>query len=86
MLLFVIVQVLLCLVAAAVMARSVSGARTPAVLLINPARLVVARLFPDRRYLREARSVVRLVFLRYGQEMGALFYPGAIAAFSWCWR
>ena len=81
MLLFVIVQVLLCLVAAAVMARSVSGARTPAVLPINPARLVAARLFPDRRYLREAQSVVRLVFLRYGQELGALFTLGAIAAF-----
>jgi hypothetical protein len=81
MLLFVIVQLLLSLVAAAVMARTVAGGQAPVVLPLNPARLLLARSLPDRRYLREAQSVVRLVFLRYGQELGALFTLGAIAAF-----
>jgi hypothetical protein len=80
MLLFVIVQCLLCLLAAAVMARTVAGGQ-PVVLPINPARLLVARVFPDRRYLREANSVLRLLFLRYGQELGAIFTVGAMAAF-----
>lgn len=80
MLLFVLLQLLLCLVAALVMARTVLG-QQPVVLPVNPARLLVKRMFPDRRYLREAQSVIRLVFLRYGQELGALFTLGAIAAF-----
>jgi hypothetical protein len=80
MLLFVIVQCLLCLLAAMVMARTVAGGQ-PVVLPINPARLLVARVFPDGRYLREAHSVLRLLFLRYGQELGAIFTLGAMAAF-----
>lgn len=81
MLLFVIVQLLLCLVAAAVMARAVGGRQQTVVLPVNPARLLVARLFPDRRYLREAQSVLQVLFLRYGQEFGAIFTLGAVAAF-----
>jgi hypothetical protein len=81
LLLFVIVQFLLCLVAAVVMALTLGPGQAPVVLPVNPARLLVARVFPDRRYLREAHSVVRLMFLRYGQELGALFTLGAIAAF-----
>jgi len=80
LLLFVFVQLLLCIVAAWVMARTVGGAE-PVVLPINPARAFVARAFPDRRYLREAQSVLRLLFLRYGQELGAIFTLGAVAAF-----
>jgi len=80
LLLFVIVQLLLCLVAAAVMAR-MAGGGSALVLPVNPARLLMARTFPDRRYLREAQSVLRLLLLRYGQELGALFTLGAIAAF-----
>ncbi len=80
LLLFVFVQLLLCAVAAWVMARTVGG-REPVVLPVNPARALVARAFPDRRYLREAQSVLRLVFLRYGQELGAIFTLGAVAAF-----
>lgn len=80
LLLFVVVQLLLCLVAAVVMWRTIRG-NQPLVLPVNPARLLVSRLFPDKRYLREAQSVVRLVFLRYGQEFGAIFTLGAIAAF-----
>ncbi|MEE4144636.1 MAG: DUF2868 domain-containing protein [Halieaceae bacterium] len=81
LLLFVVIQFLLCLVAAVVMAFTLGPGQAPVVLPLNPARLLVARAFPDRRYLREAQSVVRLVFLRYGQELGALFTLGAIAAF-----
>ena len=80
LLLFVFVQLLLCTVAAWVMARTVGGAE-PVVLPLNPARVLVARAFPDRRYLREAQSVLRLLFLRYGQELGAIFTLGAVAAF-----
>jgi len=78
--LFVFVQLLLCIIASVVMARTLAGNQPP-VMPLNPARLLVARLLPDRRHLREAQSVLRLVFLRYGQELGAVFTLGAIAAF-----
>lgn len=80
LLLFAFVQLLLCLVAAWVMARTVSGG-APVVLPVNPAHWLVARALPDKRYLREAQSVLRLLFLRYGQELGAIFTLGAVAAF-----
>lgn len=79
-LLFVILQALLSLVAAVVMLRTVGGG-APVMLPVNPARWLVGRAIPDGRYLREAQSVIRLVFLRYGQELGALFTLGAIAGF-----
>lgn len=81
LLLFVLIQFLLCLAAVIVMSFTLGGARQPLVLPVNPARLLVARAFPDRRYLREAQSVVRMVFLRYGQELGAVFTLGAMGAF-----
>lgn len=80
-LLFVLVQLLLCFAAAVVMTRIASGHQAPAALPLNPSRLLLARTLPDRRYLREAESVVRLVLLRYGQELGALFTLGAVTAF-----
>jgi Protein of unknown function (DUF2868) len=80
MLLFVIVQLGLCVVAAAVMTRTLAGSQ-PLMLPLNPARFIVSRQLPDQRYLREAGSLVRLVLLRYGQELGALFTLGAVAAF-----
>ena len=80
LLLFVLVQIVFCLASALVMAGSIRG-NAPAVLPINPARLVVSRVFPDKRYLRESQSVVRLLLLRYGQEFGAIFTLGAVAAF-----
>ena len=80
LLLFVLVQLLLCCFSARVMARSVRG-KPPAVLPVNPVRLLVARAFPDRRYLRECQSVVRLLLLRYGQELGVLFTLGAVVSF-----
>jgi hypothetical protein len=81
LLLFVFAQLALCLVASWVMVRTVAGGQAPVVLPLNPARLLVARAFPDRRYFREAQSVLRLVFLRLGQELGAIFTLGAVAAF-----
>jgi Protein of unknown function (DUF2868) len=80
LLLFVMVQFALCLIAAAVMARTLAGSQA-VMLPINPARFIVSRLVPDQRYLRETWSLVRLLFLRYGQELGAIFTLGAIAAF-----
>ncbi|MEH6635304.1 MAG: DUF2868 domain-containing protein [Halioglobus sp.] len=80
LLLFVLVQILFCLFSAIVMFRSVRG-NAPVVLPVNPARLVISRAFPDKRYLRESQSAVRLLVLRYGQEMGAIFTMGAVAAF-----
>ena len=79
-LLFIVVQALLCLVAAIVMLRTVSGG-APVVLPVNPTQFIVARMFPDRRYLSEAQSVLRLLLLRFGQELGAIFTIGAVAAF-----
>jgi hypothetical protein len=62
------------------MLRTVGGG-APVMLPVNPARWLVARTIPDARYLREAQSVLRLLLLRYGQELGALFTLGAIAGF-----
>ena len=80
LLLFVLVQVVFCLVSVLVMLRCVRGS-APVVMPVNPARLVISKVFPDRRYLRESQSVVRLLLLRYGQEFGAIFTLGAVAAF-----
>jgi len=80
LLLFVILQALLSLVAAVVMLRTLRGG-APVMLPVNPARWLVARTIPDSRYLREAQSVLRLLFLRYGQELGALFTLGALGGF-----
>ena len=80
LLLFVLVQLVFCLASAVVMFRSVRG-NVPVVLPLNPARWVVSRIFPDKRYLRESQAVLRLLFLRYGQEFGAIFTLGAVAAF-----
>jgi hypothetical protein len=80
LLLFVLVQLAFCLASALVMFRSVRG-NVPVVLPLNPARWVVSRVFPDKRYLRESQAVLRLLFLRYGQEIGAIFTLGAVAAF-----
>jgi hypothetical protein len=79
-LLFVLLQFVLCLVAAATLALTLAG-RSEAGFTLNPARLVYARSIRQRRYWREFRSVFGLVFLRYGQGMGMGFMLGAIAAF-----
>lgn len=80
LLLFVLVQLLLSLGAFIVMLRSLRG-NPMASFPLNPARFITARALPDRRHLAEAAGVIRLMMLRYGQELGALFTLGAIAAF-----
>jgi len=79
LLVFVLLQAVLSVVAALVMWQTLHG-RSPLVFPLNPARLIVARLLPERS-LPELQSVLRLVVLRYGQELGALFTLGAILAF-----
>ncbi len=54
---------------------------TATILPINPAKLLLSRIYPDKRYFREVQSVLRIAFLRYGQEMGALFTVGAMTGF-----
>lgn len=80
LLIFVLLQLLFSMAAAVVMLRSLRG-NAPASFPLNPARFVTARVMPDRRYLREASGVLRLLLLRYGQEFGAVFTLGAITAF-----
>lgn len=77
---FVLLQFLLSLLAATMMWRTVRG-HVPMALPLHPARWIVQRSLPDRRALREAQPVLRMLFLRYGQELGALFTLGAALAF-----
>jgi hypothetical protein len=77
---FVLLQFLLRLLAATMMWRTVRG-HVPMALPLHPARWIVQRSLPDRRALREAQPVLRMLFLRYGQELGALFTLGAALAF-----
>ncbi|PLW69642.1 DUF2868 domain-containing protein [Pseudohalioglobus lutimaris] len=79
-LLFVFLPLFFSLLAAVVMLRSVRG-RPPAVSPFNPARLVANRALPAQGELREASAALRLLMLRYGQELGVLFALGVIAAF-----
>ncbi|MDO8860854.1 DUF2868 domain-containing protein [Haliea sp. E1-2-M8] len=78
--LFVLLQFLLSLLAAVMMWRTVRG-HVPMALPLHPGRWIVQRSLPDRRTLREAQPVLRMLFLRYGQELGALFTLGAALAF-----
>lgn len=80
LLVFVLLQLLFASGAAVVMLRSLRG-NPPASFPLNPARFVTARALPDKRYLDEAAGVLRLLLLRYGQEFGALFIVGGVAAF-----
>ncbi|MFU8763126.1 MAG: DUF2868 domain-containing protein [Haliea sp.] len=77
---FVLLQFLLSLFAAVMMWRTVRG-YVPMTLPLHPGRWIVQRSLPDRRTLREAQPVLRMLFLRYGQELGALFTVGAALAF-----
>ncbi|QIB64443.1 DUF2868 domain-containing protein [Kineobactrum salinum] len=78
--LFVFSQLLLCLLAALLMWRSARG-QVPLALPLNPARWILQRSLPDDRYLRELQPLLRLLLLRYGQELGALFTLAAALAF-----
>ncbi len=77
---FVLLQFALSLLGAVLMWRTVSG-HVPMALPLHPGRWIVQRSLPDRRTLREAQPVLRMLFLRYGQELGALFTVGAALAF-----
>jgi len=77
---FVVLQFVMSGFSAWAMVKTVRG-NTPTVLPINPAKLMLSRIYPDLRYFREAQSVLRMTFLRYGQEMGALFTVGAMLGF-----
>jgi len=80
LLLFVVLQLVLSATSLAVLLRSLRGA-VPNSLPMHPARWVARRSLPDARYLREAKPVLRLLLLRYGQEWGALFTLSAAVAF-----
>lgn len=78
--LFVLLPLLTSIAAAWAMFRSVRGS-PPAVFPLNPARFVTRHALPDKRYLKESSSVLRLLLLQYGQEFGALFAVGVMIAF-----
>jgi len=80
LLLFVLIQVVFCLVSTFVMIKSLQG-DAPVVFPLNLAKLVLSKTIPDMRYLRESQSVVRVLLVRYGQEIGVIFTLGAVAAF-----
>lgn len=80
LLIFVLLQFALSLVSAVALLRSLGGA-VPVSLPMHPAGWLARRSLPDARYLREAKPVLRLLLLRYGQEWGALFTLGAALAF-----
>ncbi|MEH6585784.1 MAG: DUF2868 domain-containing protein [Halioglobus sp.] len=80
LLIFVLLPLLTSVAAAWAMFRSVRGS-PPAVFPLNPARFVTRHALPDKRYLKESSSVLRLLLLKYGQEFGALFAVGVMMAF-----
>lgn len=77
---FVLLQVFFCLISIWVMFRSVIGS-PPVIFPINPMKYLFSRMLPDKRFYRECQSVIRLLALRYGQEMGAIFTIGAVIGF-----
>ena len=77
---FVFLQFAMSCFAAWTMVKTVRG-NTPVVLPINPAKLMLSKIYPDLRYFREVQGVLRIAFLRYGQEIGALFTVGAMIGF-----
>lgn len=80
LLLFVALQLLFAVAAGLVMLRALRGGN-PGVFALNPARLVLAKAMPDGAALRDHAAVARLLLLRYGQELGALFTLGAMLGF-----
>lgn len=78
--LFVILQCLLCLLSALTLGAALLG-RRPAGLALNPARWIYARSLHRRPHWHEFQDLLQLVFLRYGQGMGAGFVLGCLGAF-----
>ena len=79
-LVFVVIQFVFCLFSVWVIVRSVRD-NPPTVLPINPINYLFSKMVPDKRFYRECQSVIRILALRYGQEMGLIFTLGAILAF-----
>ncbi len=77
---FVLLQLLMSGFALLGLVRTVTGHVATSVP-VSPAHWLARRSLPDGRYLREAGGVVRLLYLRFAQEWGALFTLGAVAAF-----
>ena len=77
---FVLLQVFFCFISIWVMFRSIIGT-PPVIFPVNPMKYLFSRMLPDRRFYRECQSVIRLLALRYGQEMGAVFTIGAVIGF-----
>ena len=77
---FVLIQIILCLVSIWVIYRC-RGGRAPSGASINPIKYILSRSFPDKTFYKEFRSLIRLMTLRYGQEVGVVFTLGAIMAF-----
>ncbi len=77
---FVLLQVLMSAFSLFGFVRTVSGHVATSVP-VSPAHWLARRSVPDGRYLRESGAVVRLLYLRFAQEWGALFTLGAVSAF-----
>ncbi len=77
---FVFVQALLSTLSAFALWRSLRGA-TPATASASPTAWLVKHSLADYSALRDAGGLSRLLYLRYGQEFGALFTAGAVLAF-----
>ena len=78
-LLFVFLPLFFSVLAGVVMLRSAFG-RPPPVSPLNPARLIASRALPAAAEMREASAALRLLLLRYGQELGVLFALGVMIA------
>lgn len=79
-LLFVLLPLFFSAIAAVVLLRSMRG-RPPAVSPLNPTRLIGRRSPPASGELREATAALRLLLLKYGQELSLLFAGGIFTGF-----
>jgi hypothetical protein len=80
LLVFVLVQGLLCVAAAFVLLQAVRG-QPPSMSALNPLRLLLRRAPAPWRTLGNNAPLLRLLLLRHGQEAGALFAAGVIVSF-----
>lgn len=85
---FVVLQILLCLISAVLLLFAARGYTAP-ISPLNPLQWLlprIGRVNVDKgaflaRVLSQFPTLLRLLLLRYGQELGALFTLGAITAF-----
>lgn len=78
--LFVVLQFILSILSVYVIYRSVKDSPPP-IFPLNPTKLLFSRILPDKRFYQECQSVIRILAIRYGQEMGVTFTLGAMLAF-----